>query len=284
MITSPSYIPRGSTSAEITFYVSPLNNSTSSNGVNYAEPPPPGQRAVRNYIELPYEVSLNDIRGIESHFDLDKDAVKAIQKVPSATTYNTFDSDVAIQQIYYPEVEALLRSQVPGAIKIVLFDHNVRRQKLGAEAATLPVIRAHIDQTPHAAAERVKLHVPDPEEQERLLQGRYRIINVWRPLGEGPVQSMPLAFASAASVDPADLVPFQRRFQTMRLKYNPNQKWWYWSGMTSDERLLLKCSDSKGLQDGCVAQYAPHAAFEDQRTPPGAKPRESIEVRALVFG
>jgi hypothetical protein len=54
--------------------------------------------------------------------------------------------------------------------------------------------------------------------------------------------------------------------------------------MTGDERLLLKCSDSKGYRDGDVAQWVPHTAFTDGRTPEGARPRESIEVRALVFG
>jgi hypothetical protein len=70
----------------------------------------------------------------------------------------------------------------------------------------------------------------------------------------------------------------------MGVKFNPGQKWFYWSGMTGDERLLLKCSDSKGDRDGDVAQWVPHTAFVDGRTPEGARPRESIEVRALVFG
>lgn len=114
-------------------------------------------------------------------------------------------------------------------------------------------------------------------------------MNVWRPLSSEPVQSSPLAFASAASVDGNDLVPVQHRYpnrtgETMGVKYNEGQKWNYWSGMTGDERLLLKCSDSRGLRDGDVAQWVPHTAFWDERTPVGARIRESIEVRALVFG
>jgi len=42
----------------------------------------------------------------------------------------------------------------------------------------------------------------------------------------------------------------------------------------------LKCYDSK--EDG-RARFAPHTAFVDPKTPPGAPPRESIELRALVF-
>ena len=37
------------------------------------------------------------------------------------------------------------------------------------------------------------------------------------------------------------------------------------------------------IQDGSVAVYTPHTGFEDPTTPPDAKKRESIELRALVF-
>ena len=50
--------------------------------------------------------------------------------------------------------------------------------------------------------------------------------------------------------------------------------------MTAEEILLLKCFDSK--TDG-RARFAPHTAFADPTTPAGAAPRESIELRTLVF-
>jgi hypothetical protein len=50
--------------------------------------------------------------------------------------------------------------------------------------------------------------------------------------------------------------------------------------MQNDERLFLKCFDSK---DG-VGQRVLHTALVDPRTPEGAVGRESIEVRALVYG
>ncbi|KAJ5684040.1 uncharacterized protein N7477_000385 [Penicillium maclennaniae] len=281
--TSSDYIPRGPTTAELIFYAPPPDNSAP---FNYVESPPPGQPQ-RNYLEVTKRVSLNDIRGHESQYNLDKDSFQALQGITSSATYSTFDSDDAVRSIYYPEVEQLLLSAIPGSHKIILFDHTIRRQKDGAPRQ--PVTRAHVDQTPRAAAERVKLHVTDPEEAEKLLAGRYRIVNVWRPLTVEPVQSAPLAFASAASVDGKDLVPVEHRYphrtgETMGVQYNPGQQWLYWSGMTGDERLLLKCSDSKGLRDGDVAQWVPHTAFWDERTPAGARVRESIEVRALVFG
>jgi hypothetical protein len=44
--------------------------------------------------------------------------------------------------------------------------------------------------------------------------------------------------------------------------------------------ILLKCYDSK--EDG-RARFSAHSAFDDPTTRPDAAPRESIEIRALVF-
>lgn len=283
--TSPTCIPRGLTSANVIFYSPPPDNAAP---YNYVESPPPGHPQ-RNYLEQEHSVPLTDIRNTESSFTLDKDAFQTLKQVPTKTTYTTFDSDTSIREIYYPEVSSLLLSSIPGAHKVVLFDHTIRRQKDGAPRQ--PVTRAHVDQTPRAAENRVRLHIPDPDEAEKLLQGRYRIVNVWGSLSAEPVQSAPLAFASATSVDGKDLVPIEHRYpnrvgQTMGVRYNKDQAWFYWSGMTNDERLLLKCSDSEALRDTGkgIGQWVPHTAFVDVRTPVGARGRESIEVRALVFG
>lgn len=56
-------------------------------------------------------------------------------------------------------------------------------------------------------------------------------------------------------------------------------KWYYWSGMSPDEVMLIRCFDTK-LDGRC--RRAPHSAFEDNRFLEDA-PRESIEVRCLVF-
>ena len=50
--------------------------------------------------------------------------------------------------------------------------------------------------------------------------------------------------------------------------------------MTTDEALLLKVYDS--ARDG-VARFSPHTAFADPGAPSNAPPRQSIELRALLF-
>ena len=50
--------------------------------------------------------------------------------------------------------------------------------------------------------------------------------------------------------------------------------------MQRNEAILLKCYDS---EDDGRARFTAHTSFEDTNSPPYAAPRESIEVRALVF-
>lgn len=275
-LTNPTAIPRGPVSSTLEFYEPPSDGSIP---YNYVEQPPAGTPR-NNFGSTSVEVSISDIRGRESDFHLDRDAFQALQGIESEE--KDFVDDASIKKLYYPEVERVLLENVPGAHKVVLFDHTIRRSSPNAHRA--PVTRVHVDQTPKSTEARVRLH--SPEEAEELLKGRYRIINVWRPLN-GPVQTSPLGFASATSVDEKDLVGVRhiypdREGETAGVQYNEGQKWYYWSGMKNDERLFLKCFDSNDRPE--IGKRVPHTAFVDPRSPDGAVGRESIEVRALVYG
>lgn len=275
-LANPTAIPRGPVRSTLEFYEAP---SDGSKPFNYVESPPEGVPR-NNFGSTSVSVEIADIRGREGDFHLDKDAFQAFQGVDSAE--KAFEEDASIEKNYYPEVEKLLLDNVPGAHKVVLFDHTVRRSTPNAHRA--PVNRVHVDQTPKSTEARVRLH--SPEEADELLKGRYRIINVWRPLN-GPVQTSPLAFASAYTVDDNDLIGVEHRYpnrtgETAAVQYNKGQQFYYWSGMKNDERLFLKCYDSKDAES--VGKRVPHTAFADPRSPDGAVGRESIEVRALVYG
>jgi len=271
-------VPRGPVQAKLNFYQAPADGS---HPINYVDGTPP-----RNFGDDPQTVTITDVRGSEGSYSLDRDAFQVVQGVgPSAEA--SFTDDASIRANYYPEVEALLLAQVPGATRVVFFDHTIRRAD--PKATRNPVTRVHIDQTVRSVAQRVRRHLPD--EADALLAGRYRIINVWRPLNKGPVESFPLAFASSSSLADADVVPVEHRYpsgykgETAAIRYDPAQRWYYLSGMTGSERLLLECFDSEALREGSGVRggRVPHTAFEDPRTRPDAEGRESIEVRALVF-
>ena len=259
-------IPRGTVTATLHFFNPPEDNSTP---FQYVEESPAG-KPKRNFSDAPEQVPLKDIRGFESDYTLDVQRFQAISSVSSSNDID-WNSDASVKEKYYPDVEAVLLQHVQGTSRIHIFDHTIRRT---APAPRTPVIHAHTDQTPSSALGRVSLHLP-PEDAKELLKGRVRIINVWRPLN-GAVESFPLAFADSSSVPDEALVGTELRYpnrtgETAGVKRTEGQKWLYWSGIDNDERLFLQCFDTeKGAR-------VPHCAFID------SKPRESIEVRALVF-
>lgn len=282
-MTVTSTIPRGDVTATLNFFQPPADPSATP----YNNVEPVAGEPDRNFSDDTQQVLIHDARGRESDFTLDRDAFQVLRGVP-ASAERDFTDDASIQKKYYPEVERLLLDAIPGSNRVLLFDHTIRRAD--PSAPRNPVLRVHIDQTAHSVEKRVRRYY-EPAEAERLLQGRYRIVNVWRPLGSGPVESLPLAFASSASVEDADVVPIEHRYpdgyrgETGAIRFSPLQEWHYLSGMTGDERILLECFDSESLKPGsAVRGRVPHSAFEDPRTRPDAQPRESIEVRALVFG
>jgi hypothetical protein len=139
----------------------------------------------------------------------------------------------------------------------------------------------HNDYTEWSAPQRVRDLLP--QEADALLQRRFAIVQVWRPIRH-PVESWPLAIADAQSLSPSDMVT-ERRYpdrigQTSAITYNPAHRWYWFPHMRPDEALVFEVYDS--LKDG-RAQFTAHTAFEDPTAPPDARPRESIEIRTLAF-
>ncbi|KAI0161535.1 methyltransferase-like protein [Xylariaceae sp. FL1272] len=283
MAIAEDTVPRGPVTAALKFSLPPPEGQVL---FNYVDAPPAGEPQ-NNLESNRAETLIHDIRGHESEYNLDRDAFQVIKDVPEPENVDFTDDD-SIKANYYPQVEQLLLDQIPGANRIFVFDHTVRRADPNASRKAVQGV--HIDQTHYSAEKRVTTHMGD--DAEKLLQGRYRIINVWRPLNSKPVESMPLAFASSSTLEQKDVIPVEHRYphgyvgQTAAIAYNPGQKWHYLSGMTGDERLLLECFDSDVLREGSTVDggRVAHTAFEHPNTRPDAEGRESIEVRTLVFG
>ncbi|KAK4096854.1 hypothetical protein N658DRAFT_501098 [Parathielavia hyrcaniae] len=194
----------------------------------------------------------------------------------------TFSDDAAVRTGYYDEVKDLLRSKLQGSIShIEIFDHTIRRRD--PTSPRQPVQQVHVDQTPAAAEARVRRHVKlPPPELDALLQCRYQIINVWRPIGH-PATDFPLAVIDWRSTKPDDLVPVDLLYplhhrgttsgdddddddrgketlpdltraastegygvkgETYGVLPSEAHRLYYVKDMTPDEVLLLKCFDS----------------------------------------
>ncbi|KAI0043429.1 hypothetical protein FA95DRAFT_399776 [Auriscalpium vulgare] len=247
---------------------------------NFSRPPSDGTPQT-NIVPESYPATIHDVRGKEDTVSIDTTGFAFIKHVSEE---KEFVDEEAITSKYYKEVEEILKKEV-GAKKVFIFDHTIRgpsRDGEPPEARRGPGTRVHVDQSFNAGIARVRRHLP--EDADRLLQGRVRIINVWRPI-ENPVAHYPLAVADWRTVNPDNdlietrLIYPDRDGATFSVRYNPKHQWYYQSNQTPGEVILIKCFDT----DESGARLTPHTAFLDTTSPADAPQRQSIEVRALVF-
>ena len=231
-----------------------------------------------------HNVLIQDMRPLEGALSLEREGFELLRH--ETAVHDLYD-DEAVEHVYYPELEALLRT-VTGASRVVVFD-AARRSDGGAGARNRdglrgPASRVHVDYTERSGPQRVKDLLGETEARRLAASGARIIqINVWRPI-RGPVERSPLALADASSVRPEHLIATDQVFpdrvgEIYHLAHHPAQRWYYAPRMTPDEVLLIKGWDS--LDDG-RARFTPHGAFDLPDTPADAAPRESIEVRTLV--
>ncbi|BCW90984.1 hypothetical protein sos41_41610 [Alphaproteobacteria bacterium SO-S41] len=249
---------------------------------SYTFEPPPG-KPWRSGVRDERRVRIANARVLEATPVLEREGFAL---VPHDTDVTDFYDEDEVRSVYYPEVEALLKRET-GASLVIIFDHTRRSndpaQRKAVEKLREPVLSVHNDYSELSGRRRVYDHLPK-EEAERRLRGRHAIINVWRPV-RGPVEESPLAVADAQSVNPADLVATDLIYpdkigETYGVAYNPGHRWFYYPDLRPDEAILIKSFDSSS--DG-RSRFTPHTAFADPASRTSPKPRESIEVRALVF-
>ena len=230
-----------------------------------------------------YEIEIRDARPLSDELSLDRHGFALLR---DTTAVIDFYDDDEVRRVYYPEMEALVAAET-GANKVVVFDHTIRvddEEKQNRLKVRGPVRGVHNDFTLRSAPQRVRDLLPVAEAEARLKK-RYASINVWRPI-VSPVETKPLVICEYGSIANDDLVAAERRYPDGRiggiymLAHNPEQRWYYFSDMRGDEVVMLKCFDS--LTDG-TARWTAHGSFDPPNVRPNATPRESIEVRTLLF-
>ena len=229
----------------------------------------------------PHRVVIHNGRPHANEFQLERNGFRFVRH---DTNVADFFDEAEIKRVYYPEMEALIKAE-SGAKRVVVFDHTLRTadDELRESKKIREVVRrVHNDYTEWSAPQRVRDILPD--EAEELLQRRFAIIQVWRPIRH-PVETFPLAIADARTLSPQNLVISERRApgrigQTYAISYNPAHKWFWFPLMRREEALVFKVFDSE--KDG-RARWTAHTAFDDPTAPPQARPRESIEIRTLAF-
>lgn len=242
-----------------------------------------GEPEVHFKTEL-HTVPINDMRTIAA--DVDREGFE-LSRSPSQI--KDFYDVAAVDTEYNAELVALLKKRF-GASAVHIFDHT-RRSDGGAGAQNPdgnrgPAVRVHCDYTDKSGPQRAKDAMGEATYERAIAAGaRIVQINVWRPIGDAPVQRAPLALATANSVPKADLIATDQRFpdrtgEIYQLAYGEGHEWYYAPLMERDEIILIKGWDT--LENG-VARYTPHGAFQLPNQDPNAPPRESIETRTFLI-
>jgi hypothetical protein len=229
----------------------------------------------------PHQVTIRNGRGVAERFTLDGEGFRFARH---DTAVKDFLDPDEVKRVYYPEMEALIKAE-SGAKRVVVFDHTLRTaDDAFREERKIrePVQRVHNDYTEWSGPQRVRDLLPD--EAEALFKRRFAIVQTWRPI-RYPIETFPLAIADAKSLSPKDLVVSERRYpnrvgQTYAITFNPAHRWYWFPRQQRNEAIVFKVYDSE--KDG-RARWTAHTAFDLPSAPPGARPRESIEIRTLAF-
>ncbi|KFY85181.1 hypothetical protein V500_08633 [Pseudogymnoascus sp. VKM F-4518 (FW-2643)] len=228
---------------------------------------------------------VGNVRGMESLFQLDKNGFE-FSSLPPLPRDLDFDDHAVFEAGYLQDMADFLKKKLK-ADAVFVFDYTRRcsvppPEGLNKSEVRLPGTVAHIDQTPMAALGRAQLHLG--ENCEKYLKGRMQLINIWRPLID-VIEESPLAFCDSRTVSSADLVAADLVYphhigEKYDVLWGEDQRWYYLDKMRSDECVLIKMFDSQmdGRARGC-----PHQSFRHPATRANAPPRESLELRCMVF-
>ena len=214
----------------------------------------------------PRKVVIHNGRPHAGEFRLDRDGFRFVRH---DTKVADFYDEAKFKRVYYPEMEALVKAE-SGAIAVVVFDHTLRTaddELREAKKIREVVRRVHNDYTEWSGPQRVRDLLPD--EADELLQRRFAIIQVWRPI-RLPVETTPLGDLRCAqhlARRPRDLgAPLsQPRRPDLRNHLQSASTSWFWFPlMRREEALVFKVYDS--LKDG-RARWTAHTAFDDPTSP-----------------
>lgn len=229
-----------------------------------------------------HEVTFHDVRPLREFLSFDRNGFVLLDE---PTRFAQWDDKAAIARDYAPEIETLV-GRLTGAARVISFGPVVRTNAGGTHGHNQPAFGAHVDYGDRTVRDFTYDILPR-EEADRRLQGRYMLINVWRPLVM--VESAPFAVCDASTVRREDLFDsevvgglgdFRRRsLWGFNLAYRPDHKWYWVPYMQPWEVLAFKLFDS----DPDAVQFTAHSAFNPPGVPPDAAPRQSIEIRTIAF-
>jgi hypothetical protein len=226
-------------------------------------------------------VTINNGRPESSVFKLSRHGFEFLNH--TSNVKNFYDAH-DVEKNCYHEVEKLVKEKIH-CNEVIVFDHTLRTSNkaiLSEYGVREPVKAVHNDYTEKSASQRVRDLLTE-HRAEKALKRRFAIVQLWRPIET--IETEPLAICDGRTIPEKGFITVERRYphrtaEVFHISYNPEHKWIYFPQMTPEEALIFKVFDTDA---GAGVKYTAHSAFEDPNSPSNAKPRESIEIRALAL-
>ncbi|KAJ5088453.1 hypothetical protein N7456_012069 [Penicillium angulare] len=232
-------------------------------------------------------VVINDARGKESEFDLDKQGFAFTNLEVDSSVFSNASS---ITETYLPKVKSLIQEKLKDVLEIRIFDWQIRRTWTTESGIIdghdksqhlLPSSHVHLDQDATNVPRMIRRHFP--EKPESVMKRRVRIINVWKPLVD-TVNDHPLAICDGSTIADSDLVAADHITRghfdiNCYGLFSERHIWWYLNRQRQNEAILFKNFDA---DETVLAKHCLHTSFLQYPENTQNPSRESIEVRALV--
>jgi len=224
-------------------------------------------------------VDFTDARSLAEPPALDREGFE-LHRLPLGT-YDWHDQEW-IDRVYVPRSVELVRA-ITGAPFVTPFLDGMTIIRDSGNPQFPPAADfVHFDQSRTSVQQFVELAEAHSAPKH---YPRVQLFNLWRVMTQPP-QDVPLALCDQRSVDERDWVigrtvepGVEEGVPYTTSVFNPGQKWFYFSDLTSDEVIVFKQYDSRpGAPMGCL-----HGAFAWPEKLPRAVPRASMELRIFAF-
>ncbi|KAF2230782.1 hypothetical protein EV356DRAFT_472993 [Viridothelium virens] len=233
------------------------------------------------------DIHVHDIREKKENLEFQKDGL-AVLDFESKMTYQDYDDEDVVKNVFLKEVSNLLKHFL-GAQHVQVFEHTVRKRHEIFPISTgepyrynQPTSIAHVDTTVGWAL--AMAQQLNPKFNTDIKNHRVQCVNFWKPL-TGPVKDWPLAMCKPDSInpeselEPCDLVYPDYVVENRQVYFSNRQRWLYLSDQMPNEAWIFLQSDTNPTVNPVA-----HTAFPCPNMRHGnVLPRESIEVRALVY-
>jgi hypothetical protein len=230
----------------------------------------------------PHELRIHDARPVAETLSLDREGFTLVRHDCGLTEDSNLADGTEAGQAYLTAVAAFLAGMTGASL--VLPQGTGLLKRATTPGAIGPSRWVHMDYTVAAAHTWVEW-IEGWQGRELRHYPHFAILQTWRCLTPPPSDNT-LTLCDASSIDEADCIVFDacmrepydgpgNMFESQFARFNPWQRWYYFSDLTPDEMIVFKGFDS----DPAWHAQPLHNSIDL----PGEAPRVSVEARFFAF-